>query len=217
MKDTKDKDISSLTDEELLEYILQYSCKDDEVAQSTFAMLRKHIPTIHSLLTTPESVLQTWYIPERRCIEYIRLLREYAIRAVTPPYKTLLNEQTIKEFAHMALMKIGYVTTEVILGILFTHDKRFITIENMALGSANTAIFDIRTVIDAIERHHANAVILVHNHPSGSPLPSAEDRKTTDIIAQACDVCGYCVLDHYIVTHQTVYSMYTDSYIIRIV
>ena len=86
----------------------------------------------------------------------------------------------------------------------------------MALGSVNTAVFDTQTVLESLERCRAHHVILVHNHPSGYCLPSVEDEKTTSIIAHACKECGYSVLDHYIVTHNAVYSMYMQEYCILV-
>lgn len=45
----------------------------------------------------------------------------------------------------------------------------------------------------------AAAVILVHNHPSGDPLPSGEDREVTRQLIEAGRVVGIPVLDHVVV------------------
>jgi DNA repair protein RadC len=45
----------------------------------------------------------------------------------------------------------------------------------------------------------AAAVILVHNHPSGDPTPSAEDRAVTRQLVEAGRVVGIPVLDHVVV------------------
>lgn len=47
------------------------------------------------------------------------------------------------------------------------------------------------------------AVILVHNHPSGDPAPSAEDLRITRQLVQAGEVLGIRVLDHVILGHRT--------------
>ncbi len=45
----------------------------------------------------------------------------------------------------------------------------------------------------------AAAVLLVHNHPSGNPTPSAEDRAVTNQIAGAGELVGIPVLDHVVI------------------
>ena len=45
----------------------------------------------------------------------------------------------------------------------------------------------------------AAAIILVHNHPSGDPTPSAEDAALTERMRQVGEVVGIRVLDHVVV------------------
>lgn len=215
IKQNRSRSPSELTEEELIESLLYYCCRKEE-RESVIHTIMEYAPTIRSLLTLPAHILRTLPIPDReRCSAYISIIREYAIRASTPRYKSLFSHESSIEFAHMMCMKIGYYRTEVILGILLNKEKRFLCIENVALGSVNTAVFDVQTVIESIQRNNAHYVILVHNHPSGVCIPSVEDEEATACIAQGCKACGYDVLDHYIVTDKAVYSMYTQSYLIQ--
>lgn len=45
-----------------------------------------------------------------------------------------------------------------------------------------------------------SAFVLIHNHPSGDPTPSAADREMTAHLYRACEVVGVALLDHVIVT-----------------
>lgn len=56
----------------------------------------------------------------------------------------------------------------------------------------------------------AAAIILVHNHPSGDPVPSAEDRQITTRLRDAGTLIGIRVLDHVIVARDRYFS-FTDS------
>lgn len=60
------------------------------------------------------------------------------------------------------------------------------------------AVYPKRTVEEALRRH-AVGVILVHNHPSGHPEPSTEDRSITRAVAEACRTVDVRVLDHVVV------------------
>ncbi|WP_310593443.1 JAB domain-containing protein, partial [Escherichia coli] len=54
--------------------------------------------------------------------------------------------------------------------------------------------------------HHAAAVILVHNHPSGEPEPSHADKLITQKITDALSLLDIRVVDHLIVGGDDAYS-----------
>lgn len=51
-------------------------------------------------------------------------------------------------------------------------------------------------------------LIVVHNHPSGDPTPSADDAALTARLSTAADVLGLCLLDHLIVAGDAFYSFH---------
>ena len=57
----------------------------------------------------------------------------------------------------------------------------------------------VREVIRRALDHHASAIILVHNHPSGDPKPSRDDIQMTKQIAEAARLLGIALHDHIIV------------------
>lgn len=73
-------------------------------------------------------------------------------------------------------------------------DKRMIT-----MGLVDTCPVHPREVFRRAVSNSASAVILVHNHPSGDPQPSAEDVRVTRQIIQGGQVLGIKVIDHVII------------------
>jgi DNA repair protein RadC len=65
-------------------------------------------------------------------------------------------------------------------------------------GILDSALIHPREVFRPAVSEGAAGVILVHNHPSGDPTPSAEDRAVTRQLAEAGRVVGIPVLDHVI-------------------
>ena len=55
--------------------------------------------------------------------------------------------------------------------------------------------------------HHAAAVVLAHNHPSGAATPSSADEMVTRALRSALQLIDVRVLDHFIVTRHQVTSM----------
>ncbi len=66
-------------------------------------------------------------------------------------------------------------------------------------GILDASLIHPREVFRAAVAESAAGVILVHNHPSGDPTPSAEDRAVTRQLAEAGRALGIPVLDHIIV------------------
>lgn len=67
------------------------------------------------------------------------------------------------------------------------------------LRERSAALVHPREVFKAAILANAAALILVHNHPSGDPEPSAEDRAITERLKQAGELLGIRVLDHVVI------------------
>jgi DNA repair protein RadC len=79
--------------------------------------------------------------------------------------------------------------------------------EMVAQGTLTASLVHPREVFRPALRASAAAVILVHNHPSGDPTPSAEDRVVTDRLARAGEILGVRVLDHVVVAERGYVSL----------
>ena len=81
----------------------------------------------------------------------------------------------------------------------------------VTIGIANASQVHPREVFRPAVIDSAVSVILVHNHPSGSSLPSQADKTTTKRMAKAGDVLGISVLDHVILASGGSYSFKEQS------
>ncbi len=66
-------------------------------------------------------------------------------------------------------------------------------------GSLTSSIVHPREVFNPVIRESAAGIILVHNHPSGDPAPSKEDREITKRLKEVGELVGVKVLDHVII------------------
>jgi DNA repair protein RadC len=66
-------------------------------------------------------------------------------------------------------------------------------------GSLTAALVHPREVFSPAIREGAAALILIHNHPSGDPTPSAEDIALTERLRQVGDLVGVRILDHVVI------------------
>jgi len=88
---------------------------------------------------------------------------------------------------------------EYFLTLLLDGKNRIIREEQISEGSLNQSIVHPREVFSPAVKESAAAVILIHNHPSGDPAPSREDREITRRLKEAGDIMGIRVLDHIII------------------
>ena len=80
--------------------------------------------------------------------------------------------------------------------------QRLIDDHHVGDGSIDEAAVHPREVIRRAMDLGASALILVHNHPSGSPEPSRADIQITKKIAEAGRLLGVIVHDHIIIGHE---------------
>ena len=88
---------------------------------------------------------------------------------------------------------------EYFLVLLLDGKNRIVREVQVSEVSLNQSIVHPREVFNQAVRDSAAAVILIHNHPSGDPAPSREDREITRRLKDAGDLLGIRVLDHIII------------------
>lgn len=83
--------------------------------------------------------------------------------------------------------------------LLLDSQHRLIEAETVGLGTLTQCSVYPREIARLALAHHAAAVILAHNHPSGLPEPSTADRTLTTTIRDSLQLLDVRVLDHLVV------------------
>jgi len=83
--------------------------------------------------------------------------------------------------------------------VLLDAKNKIIKTPLISVGSLNQSFAHPREVFYPAIKESANALILVHNHPSGDPKPSPDDIRITKKLIRAGQILGIKVLDHIIV------------------
>ena len=92
-----------------------------------------------------------------------------------------------------------YLTQEEFRVILLNTKNGIIAERTISKGTLNTTVVTPREVFHRAVKLMAAAVVLVHNHPSGDPVPSQEDLELTRKMVEAGKVMDIAVLDHCII------------------
>ena len=71
-------------------------------------------------------------------------------------------------------------------------DTRQCLIKDMtvSIGTVNASLVSVREILIEALRHKAVNLLMLHNHPSGNPSPSPEDRLVTRTVKSGCEYVG---------------------------
>ena len=97
--------------------------------------------------------------------------------------------------------------------VLLDRKNRIVREVMVSQGSLTASVVHPREVFNPAIRDSAAAVIFVHNHPSGDPQPSQEDRALTTRLAEAGRLLGIQVLDHIIIGRDTYLSFADEGFL----
>lgn len=102
---------------------------------------------------------------------------------------------------------------EVFKVLLLNSQNRIIDITEVEEGSVNQAKPIIREVFQRALQQFASFIICVHNHPSGNPQPSQEDKEFTQALIQAGEILLVKCLDHIIIGNGEYFSFCDEGLI----
>lgn len=190
----------ALSAQELLQLILGRGIAGESVA----IMAQKLLSQFGSLQQLAEASIE-----ELSLIKGIGLAKATQIKAVfeigrristqIPSYKS--KELTDPEKVYKLIKsKLKNFNKEHFYLIALT--SRNWSVAEVSIGTLNGNLIHPREVFAEAIKNKAAAVIIVHNHPSGDPEPSAEDLEITRDLAEAGKIMGIEIMDHVIVAKE---------------
>lgn len=197
---------ASLSDTELLAIFLRTGvagCNVLELAQS----LMERFGGLHALLTASEDdFCQPKGLGQAKYVQ-VQAVMEMAKRALAEPLKRSVvvdNALVAQNYVASQLLHEG---NEVFALMLLDAQHRLIEFEMLFQGTIHQTSVYPRVIVQTALAHHAAAVILCHNHPSGVAEPSQADIRLTARVREALALIDVEVLDHFVVGRGEVTSM----------
>lgn len=128
-------------------------------------------------------------------------------QASLPPRPVL---QTARQAYAFLKPRLGHLRTEVFSVTLLDVRLRVVREQVVASGSGWACAVHPRDALAPAVREGAAGVLFAHNHPSGDPTPSADDRALTVRLWAACELLGLRAVDHLVVCRDG-YSSYREQ------
>lgn len=133
-------------------------------------------------------------VAQRLAVARELLLRDLRAKLASGP--VMSSPQVLREWL---MFHTAGLEHEVFIVLFLDVRLQLLSAVDMFRGTLSQTTVYPREIAKAALKRNAAAVVLAHNHPSGSAEPSAGDEHLTRTVKDALDVLGVKVIDHFVV------------------
>jgi len=190
--------LSGWLEYEILEFILTYAIPRRDTKTLAKKMLAE-CNTLSGVLDADESKLMGIDGVSEHTVLFLKLIKDCAIqysRQGLSQKDLIQSPDVVHEYLQTSLKG----SKEEVFVVLFLNLRnQLLAEETIQTGTVNRVAVYPRKIVERALHHNASAVIIAHNHPSGSLYPSEKDRIVTRAIRQALKTVEVTLLDHILI------------------
>lgn len=196
----------ALSNQELLAILLRTGSRPYNVMELAGLVLAA-FPTLYELKSASLKELQSVRgVGQIKAIE-LKAMMELGSRihqALQPKHGKV---RTSMDLAFQLMEDLKDYQQEHLICLYLNTKNEIIHRQTLFIGSLNQAVAHPREIFREAVRHSAARIICVHNHPSGNPEPSENDRQFTKRLKACGEMMGIELLDHLIIGHSSYVSL----------
>ncbi len=160
-------------------------------------------------------------LEELQCLEGIGPTKAVEIKAAIELGKRMAtfareDRPTIsspEEAAGLLMSELNGLGKEHFVAVLLNTKNQVLRVETISVGTLDSSLIHPRECFRPAIAAGCASVIFAHNHPSGDPSPSAQDKQITKHLHEAGELLGIPVLDHLIIGDQRFISMKSQGFL----
>lgn len=130
----------------------------------------------------------------------MNMVTNYKEKVILKPY----------DIAEILMEKMRFEKQEILKVAMLNNKNKLIKIKDIAKGGENFVRATIKSVLNEAVKIEASKIILIHNHPSGNPMPSNKDIEFTNNVEQAAEILGIQLLDHIVIGNANYVSIFSQ-------
>ena len=104
-----------------------------------------------------------------------------------------------QDIANLLMGEMSFLDQEHLRAVLLNTKNQVLGISQIYIGNVSASMVRPAEIFRPAIRENCPSIIVVHNHPSGDPTPSAEDVVVTRQLVKAGNLLGIDVLDHVVI------------------
>ena len=206
----RDLGAEHLSNQELLSILLRTGTKTTPVLEVANQILKN----LDSL-----SDFQQLSLQELQQINGIGYVKSIEIKAMIELAKRISRAEYVQKerimsserLARKMMLELSDQKQEHLVAIYLDTQNRIIEQRTIFIGSVRRSIAEPREILYYACKNMATSVIIVHNHPSGSPEPSENDLQFTQKMKRSCEDIGIICLDHIVIGKYQYYSFREEA------
>lgn len=204
--------IDRFSDEEVVEFLLTLGTPRKDVKLQAREAI-KRFGSLSGALSAPISELTEIRGIGPKNALYLSLVHQIAGRYLRDKIKGSIFFNSSKAVYDFLFHSMRDLKREIFKVILLNRKNELIMDQDVFLGSlTGSAVYPREVMTLALEKKAAS-LVFVHNHPSGDPSPSPEDRDLTRSLVWCSRLLMIQVLDHIIIGNNTYYSFADEGLI----
>lgn len=192
-----------LSEAELLACVLGVGVAGCDALELSAELLRRH-PDGGLARLSPEALSRERGVGAARAARLsaaLELSRRWSGADAARPDPVDSPRRALQELGGMAELR-----KEHFVALYLDACRRLVHRETVSVGTLTASLVHPREVFGPALERPAAALIVAHNHPSGDPEPSREDRETTRRLCEAGRILGLPILDHLIIASRGFFS-----------
>lgn len=207
------KGVKALSDSELLGILIATGNKNETAIQLAQRILNAHQQSINELAKLQVNDLKKFKgIGEAKAITIVAAL-EMGRRRSDETINKKTNITSSFQAYKFINSKLCDLPHEEFWVIFLNRNNSVIKTECISRGGVSGTVVDIRLILKLAIECLASAIVIAHNHPSGSLKPSEADKALTKKVKEAGKLMEIELQDHLIIGEQNYYS-FGDSKIL---
>lgn len=209
--------ISSLAEHEILEYMLFAFIPRKDTNELAHTLIKEFGSLAGVLCADEEHIRRVAGMTDNAALFLASMPDIFRVYADGIDDESRREDLSVRSKARvfMGTRLYGLKEERACIAALDAHD-RLIKCEIISKGSGNAVALDVRAIVDFVLKTRACAVILAHNHPSGSIQPSQADVDVTRELMLTLSGMGVDVRDHFIFCGSSYYSFDENGLIEKI-
>ena len=186
---------ASLSNVELIAILLRTGVEGESVLEMTTRLLTRYKGLDGIARASFGELCREKGVSEAKACQLLAAL-ELGRRLVSlkPEEKPIVR--TPQDVANLLMGEMIFLDQEHLRVVLLNVRNQVMGVSEVYVGNVSGAVVRVAEVLRPAVRENCSSIILVHNHPSGDPTPSAEDVRVTEQVAEAGKLMDIELLDH---------------------
>lgn len=198
--------INSMEDYNIIELLLFYAIPVKDTNAIAHALIEK-FNDLNGILEAPAEELKKVEGIGENAATFLKLIREVSLLYSYRKHRMVLETSPMASLKDFIELQYSNESSEKVYVLCLDSQGRVKRCIKVCDGSLDTAVVDVRIIVETIVRFDEKNVVIIHNHPNGFAVPSATDIKTTKELKTVLNALDINFADHIIFADGDIFSM----------